>query len=68
MLAAIIINLVGVVGLNLVTGLYDRRVSIALAVLWLGIAYGTWRQRAHLDRRAREHASAVTATGGQPNP
>ncbi len=56
MLAAVILNLVGVVGLNLLTGVYDRRVSVALAVLWLGIAYMTWRQRAHLDRRAREHA------------
>lgn len=51
MVAAIAINLIGVVGLNLVFGVYDRRLSVAFGVLWLVLTYIAVRQRKHLNGR-----------------
>lgn len=56
MVAAIAVNLVGVVGLNLLIGIHDRRLSMALGVTWLGVAYVALRQRRHLNSRKAKGA------------
>lgn len=57
MVAAIAINLVLVVGQNLITGIYDRRLSVALGAFWLGLSYFVARQRKHLNNRVTQGSS-----------